>query len=68
MRNVVFCDIDGTIIDGTRGMYDVSFKTRYAVNELKKQGDSVIIASDRNKGLRQLRVPLRRISHYGRIP
>ncbi|MBR5754668.1 MAG: HAD family phosphatase [Erysipelotrichaceae bacterium] len=51
MRNVVFCDIDGTIIDGTRGMYDVSFKTRYAVNELKKQGDSVIIASGRNKGL-----------------
>lgn len=51
MANLIFCDIDGTIIDGIRGMYNVSFKTRYAIQQLKKNGDYVIIASGRNKGL-----------------
>ena len=51
MANLIFCDIDGTIIDGVRGMYDVSFKTRYAIRQLVENGDYIFIASGRNKGL-----------------
>ncbi len=50
MKKLVFCDIDGTILDGARGMDDVSSRTRYAIDELKKDS-IVIIASGRNKGL-----------------
>ena len=50
MKKLIFCDIDGTILDGARGMDDVSPKTRYAIDELKKD-NIVIIASGRNKGL-----------------
>ena len=49
-KNLIFCDIDGTILDGARGMDDVSAKTRHAIGELKKD-NIVIIATGRNKGL-----------------
>ncbi len=50
MKKLIFCDIDGTILDGARGMNDISSKTRYAIDELKKDS-IIIIASGRNKGL-----------------
>ena len=50
MKNIIFCDIDGTIIDGSRGMSKVSNKTRYAFKELQKDS-CIVIASGRNKGL-----------------
>ena len=50
MKKLIFCDIDGTILDGARGMDDVSHRTRYAIDELKKD-NIVIIASGRNRGL-----------------
>lgn len=50
MKNIIFCDIDGTILDGSRSMNYVSDKTRYAINELKKD-NYVFIASGRCKGL-----------------
>ncbi len=51
MNKVIFCDIDGTILDGSRGMMEVSDKTRYAMKQLKDNGDHVVIASGRCKGL-----------------
>ena len=51
MNRLIFCDIDGTIIDGSRGMIDVSIKTKYAFEQLKANGDYVIISSGRNKFL-----------------
>ena len=50
MKNIIFCDIDGTIIDGSRKMYNLSEKTKYAINELKKD-NYFVIASGRCKGL-----------------
>ncbi len=50
MNKLIFCDIDGTILDRSRGMDSISEKTRYAINELKKT-DHVVIASGRCKGL-----------------
>ena len=51
MNKLIFCDIDGTILDGSRGMLNVSFKTKYAIEQLKQNGDYVIISSGRNKFL-----------------
>ena len=50
MKNVVFCDIDGTIIDGSRDMKEISDKTKYAIRELCKN-NYVFIASGRCKKL-----------------
>ncbi len=50
MRKLIFCDIDGTILDGSRHMNEVSAKTRYAISELRKD-DYVIISSGRCMGL-----------------
>ncbi|MDO4940277.1 MAG: HAD-IIB family hydrolase [Erysipelotrichaceae bacterium] len=50
MKNLIFCDIDGTIIDGTRCMIEPSVYTRYAFNELKKD-NYIFIASGRCKAL-----------------
>lgn len=50
MKNIFFCDIDGTIIDGTRGMVEPSEYTRYAFKELLKN-NYVFIASGRCKVL-----------------
>ena len=48
MNRLFFCDIDGTIVDESRQMYKASLETRYAFQELQKQGDLVFIASGRN--------------------
>ena len=49
MNRLIFCDVDGTIKDGTRGMIEVSPKTKYAFDELKRNGDYVIISSGRSR-------------------
>ena len=51
MKRIIFLDIDGTILDGSRGMPNVSEKTKYAIRQLKENGDYVFIASGRCKGL-----------------
>lgn len=50
MKKIIFCDIDGTIIDGSRGMLKISDKTKYAVEQLKKD-NYFFIASGRCKAL-----------------
>lgn len=50
MKNLIFCDIDGTILDGSRNMYEVSEKTRYAIRELRRD-NYIFIASGRCMGL-----------------
>ena len=50
MKKLVFCDIDGTILDGSRGMSEISFKTKYAFEQLKKE-DYIVVASGRCRGL-----------------
>lgn len=49
--NIIFVDIDGTLIDCRRGMPHVSLKTLQAVEQLKKQGDLLLIVSGRPKCL-----------------
>lgn len=36
MKKIVFCDIDGTLIDGFRGKFEVSEKTKNAIHKLKE--------------------------------
>lgn len=48
-RKIIFLDCDGTLFDVPRGMEEVSKYTRYAVNELIKNGHLVFIASGRSK-------------------
>ena len=50
MKKLILCDIDGTIIDGSRNMKEISPKTKYAIKELSKD-NYVFIASGRCKGL-----------------
>lgn len=50
MKKIFFCDIDGTIIDGNRGMIKPSIKTKYCFEQLKKD-NIVFISSGRSKGL-----------------
>lgn len=50
MKKLFLCDIDGTIVDGSRGMNKVSEKTKYAISQLSKD-NYVLIASGRCKGL-----------------
>ena len=50
MKKLFLCDIDGTIIDGSRNMKEISDKTKYAIKELSKD-NYVFIASGRCKGL-----------------
>ena len=49
-KKLFLCDIDGTIIDGSRKMNEVSDKTKYAIKQLAKD-NYVLIASGRCKGL-----------------
>ncbi len=44
-------DIDGTIVDTTRGLFYPSEKTVYSVKELQKRGDYVILSSGRPRCL-----------------
>lgn len=50
MAKLIFCDIDGTLLDGSRNMNQISDKTRYAFKQLLKD-NYVFIASGRCKGL-----------------
>lgn len=50
MKKLFLFDIDGTILDGSRGMFHVSDKTKYAMEQLSKD-NYVFIASGRCKGL-----------------
>ena len=50
MKKLFLCDIDGTILDGSRNMKHVSNKTKYAMEQLSKD-NYVFIASGRCKGL-----------------
>lgn len=50
MKKLFLCDVDGTILDGSRNMSEVSEKTKYAIKELAKD-NYVLIASGRCKGL-----------------
>lgn len=50
MKKLFLLDVDGTILDGSRGMPDVSEKTKYAVKELAKE-NYVFISSGRCMGL-----------------
>lgn len=50
MKKLFLCDIDGTIIDASRGMMSVSEKTKYALKKLSED-NYVFIASGRCKGL-----------------
>jgi len=47
-RNIVFVDVDGTIVDTTRGLDKPTDKTIYAFKELRKN-NYVFIASGRSK-------------------
>lgn len=50
MKKLFLLDIDGTILDGSRGMPNVSEKTKYAIKELARD-NYVLISSGRCKGL-----------------
>ncbi|MBO4918612.1 MAG: HAD family phosphatase [Erysipelotrichaceae bacterium] len=50
MKKLAFCDIDGTILDGSRKMEKLTPETLHAVSSLK-QTDYVVIASGRCMGL-----------------
>lgn len=44
----VFLDIDGTILDANAGMTDISDKTKYAIEQLRKNGHKVFLCSGRH--------------------
>ena len=50
MKNVIFFDIDGTLVDVQRGLVEPSFYTKYAVRQLIDKGNIVIIATGRYIG------------------
>ena len=50
MKKLIFCDIDGTIIDGSRNLNELTQKTRTAIRKLCVD-NYVFIASGRCKGL-----------------
>ena len=50
MKKVIFCDIDGTIVDGSRGIPVPTEKTVYAFHELMKE-HFVFLSSGRMKCL-----------------
>ncbi|MGL5269476.1 MAG: Cof-type HAD-IIB family hydrolase [Selenomonadaceae bacterium] len=47
MKKAVFFDIDGTLLDGSRGMFAMTETTRRAIRQLQKNGDFVFLASGR---------------------
>ena len=47
MKKAVFFDIDGTLLDGSRGMFAMTDTTRRAIRQLQKNGDFVFLASGR---------------------
>ena len=51
MKKVIFTDIDGTILDGTRGFPRVSEKNLYALKQIRENGSYVIISSGRSHSI-----------------
>ena len=49
MEKMFFFDIDGTLLDFTKGLYTISEKTIESMNKLKEQGHSVFLATGRCK-------------------
>lgn len=49
MQKLFFFDIDGTLIECNKGIYSIQSSTRKALNQLKKQGDDVFLATGRCK-------------------
>ena len=47
MKKAIFFDIDGTLIDASKGMIHLSDKVRSALNALKNSGNYIFIASGR---------------------
>ena len=47
MRKAIFFDIDGTLIDASKGMVHLSEKVRKALIALKRAGNYIFIASGR---------------------
>lgn len=47
MRKAVFFDIDGTLVDCTRGINDLSDKVKEAIRKLQAEGNYAFIASGR---------------------
>ena len=50
-RKIVFLDLDGTLFDVPRGLYEPTIKTRETISKLKKNGHLVFICSGRCKCL-----------------
>lgn len=47
MKKAIFFDIDGTLLDGSRGLFTMSDNTRIHIRQLQQNGDLVFIASGR---------------------
>lgn len=47
MRNIIFFDIDGTLIDHTKKIYDVSESLKEGLKELRQNGDKFFISTGR---------------------
>ena len=50
-RKIIFLDLDGTLFDVPRGLYEPTIKTRETISKLKKNGHLVFICSGRCKCL-----------------
>ena len=49
MIKAIFFDIDGTLIECNKGIYRIPNDVRYGMNQLKKQGHDVFLATGRCK-------------------
>ena len=49
MEKLFFFDIDGTLIECNKGIYRIPNDVRYGMNQLKKQGHDVFLATGRCK-------------------
>jgi len=47
MHKAVFFDIDGTLLDGSHGIFKMSEAVRQQIRQLQKNGDVVLLASGR---------------------
>ena len=47
MNRAIFFDIDGTLLDGSRGIFKMSDNTRSQIRRLQQDGDYVFLASGR---------------------
>ena len=47
MNRAIFFDIDGTLLDGSQGIYKMSANTRSQIRRLQQDGDFVFLASGR---------------------